>query len=243
MSLQFDGVGDYAAATGFPGSTYEATCGAWYRTGDTTAGREIMRLHRNNAVAYFRVVNSTTIESWVASAQRATWTIAQNTWYYLTISNSANSYDVIARVFDTSGNEIAVASGSNTWNGGSYARIAEFVLGNNDAYGDSALGYRRYARYWTRIQTQSQMAAEAAMTPSSGTPAASTTNLWGSWGLPDGTTTTDWSGGSHAITISGGATGSEEPTIGGGSSGGTGCRFSPARPQNLGRIYSIGGVF
>lgn len=218
MSLEFDAVADYARLTpaSAVGNTYSASMADWFRLQETTAGRIIASLTRANGTGALQVVNSTTLRSWTGGAERATWTVAQNTWYMVAISNDAGTGNVIMRLFDTSGSEIAVASGSNTWSGGNYAYIGSSVLGRSSVWEDTARCCHRYWRVWTRVLSQAQFADEAAMTPASGSPAASTTNLRGSWPLPDGTTTTDWSGNSVAISISGGSTSADEPTIGGG---------------------------
>lgn len=217
MSLEFNAVGDYGRLTpaSAVGNTYAASMVVVFRHQDSTASRIIASLSRANATGALMVVNSTTLQFHCASAQRATWTVALNSWYTVAISNDAGSGNVIMRLFGMDGNEIAVASGSNTYNGGSYAYIGSSVLGRSSQWEDSAFVCFRYWRVWTRTLTQAQFADEAAMTPVSGTPAASTTNLRGSWPLPDGTTTTDWSGNGVAITLNGGSTSSDEPTIGG----------------------------
>lgn len=235
MSLEFNAVGDYArinsanALGDGANPTYNGTLVAWYYVQDSTSGREILHIGGASATAYFMASNSTTMQFYVNGAARATWTIAQNTWYMLFMSNSADADSIVARVFRASGaGELAVATGSNTYAGGNYGPVNNICLGNDDAWGDSALGLWRYARWWRAILTQAEGLAEASHTPTSGSPAALTTLLRGSWALPDGTTATDWvSGGVGNITINSGGTSATEPTIGSGGGGGS------TRPPNL----------
>ena len=221
MSLEFNAIGDYARVNSAnalgDGSnpTYEGTLVGWYYHQSSTAVREIMRVGGGAGTTYFRVVGSTSIEMY-QGAQRATWTVAQNTWYFLYLSNSATSGNVIGRVFAASGGgEIAVASGSNTYAAGGFGTIGSICFGNDDVWGDSALALYRYARWWRSVISQADALTESNFTPTSGAPASQTTLLRASWPLPDGTTTTDWvSGGTGAITINSGSTSALEPVIG-----------------------------
>lgn len=225
MSLEFNAVGDYARVTSAnalgDGSnpTYEGTLMAWYYHQSSSAGAEIMRVGGGAGICYMRVASSTSLELY-QGAQRATWTVAQNTWYFLYLSNSANTGNVIGRVFaDAGGGEISVASGSNTYAAGGYGPVSSIAFGNDNAWGDSAVGLYRYARWWRSVISQADALTESSFLPSSGSPASQTTLLRGSWGLPDGTTATDWvSGGIGNITINSGSTSATEPSIGGGSS-------------------------
>lgn len=217
MSLEMDAVGDYVRLTPASevGNTYSATLVSLFRHQDSTAGRCIASLSRANGTGLLRVVNGTTLESYIAGAQRATWTVSLNSWYGVGISNDAASGNVIIRLFDMTGTEIAVASGSNTYTGGNYAFIGSAVLGRSSVWEDSAFVCHRYKRLFTRILSAAEMGTEVAFQPTSGAPSASSTNLRGSWPLPDGTSTTNW-GSAGTIAINGGGTSAQEPTIGGG---------------------------
>lgn len=222
MSLEFNAVGDYATRTGTAnlGNAYSGSMCAWYRAGDTTASREIVSIARGGGYVHARIASSTSMEFFADSAARATFTIAQNTWYLVCLITSDPT--MVMRVFDESGSELTPATGSNTYSASYFAQISRVRCGNDDAYGDSASGQYRYLRYWNGVSlSAAEFAAEAAMTPSAGTPAARTSGLYMSWPLPDGTDTTDWgSAGTRTPTINSGGTSAQEPSIGGGSSGG-----------------------
>lgn len=220
MSLELDAVGDYAQFVGAAGlgSSYSGSSFVWYRMGDSVAQREILSISRGLGTAKFMIQNATTIHLWLNAATRGTWTVSAGTWYGLALYTSESPDEARGRIFLENGSELSLASGTGVYTGfGAGAQVSNISLGNRDAYGDSSFGQFRYWRYWAAILSQADFAAEAAMVPSSGTPAARLTNLRGSWAVPDGTTTTDWSsGGAGAITINGGGTSAQEPTIGGG---------------------------
>lgn len=221
MSLEFNAVGDYATRTGTAnlGNAYNGSMCVWYRTGDTTAGREICAIIRGGGNVYARIASSTSLDFFADASARATFTIAQNTWYLICLVSSDPGLTM--RVFNEAGSELSPATGANTYNASYFAQVSRVRCGNDDAYGDSTLGQYRYLRYWNGVDlSQSEFASEAAMTPSAGTPAARTSGLYMSWPLPDATTTTDWgSAGTRTPTINSGGTSAQEPSIGGGGSG------------------------
>ena len=194
MSLRLDGVGDYAQRIGAAnlGNTVDGTALLWYRKEDSTADREILTLARSGQAGIWQIASSTQVKAHIATTYNGT----SGNWLFY---------------FYQSGTLTLVA----TQYGGSSNPTATLRVGNNDGWGDSALGSNRYLRFWNRTLSAAEIQAEFEMTPSGGTPAASTTNLFDSWLLPDGT---DGIGvfASTALTISGAVTSTEEPTIGGG---------------------------
>jgi hypothetical protein len=220
MSLELDAVGDYASRAGAAalGNSYAGSTLVWYRMGDSVAQREICSIARGLGTAFFLILNATTIQLWINAAARGTWTVSAGTWYGLALSTDETTDTARGRVFLENGSEVSPATGTGSYNPlGAGAQVSSVNLGNQNAYGDSASGQYRYWKYWAANLSQAEFAAEAAHIPTSGSPAVRTANLRGSWAVPDGTTTTDWSsGGAGAITINGGGTSAQEPTIGGG---------------------------
>lgn len=212
MSLRLDGVGDYAQRIGAAnlGNTVDGTALLWYRKEDSTADREILNLARSGQAGIWQIASSTQVKAHINSETG------------VNINMATNSYAGLATTYNgTSGNWLFYFYQSGTLTlvatqyGGSSNPTATLRIGNNDGWGDSALGSNRYLRFWNRTLSAAEIQAEFEMTPSGGTPAASTTNLFDSWLLPDGT---DGIGvfASTALTISGAVTSTEEPTIGGG---------------------------
>jgi len=210
MSFRIDGVGDYAQRTGAAnlGNSQLGTLVVWYRKEDSTVDREIITLSRSGSAGRFAIQSSTQIKGGVNSETPINQNMATNSWAGLAISVNSDSGNINC-YFYQSGTLTTVWSSS----AGAGGNLATLRLGNNDAWGDSASGSFRYARFWTAILDATEIQAEFEMTPSGGTPAARMTNLFDSWLLPTGT---DGSGvNSNSLTLSGGATSSEEPTIGG----------------------------
>lgn len=214
MSLRLDGVTDYAERTTAAnlGSTVNCTALMWYRKEDSTNDREILTMGKSGQGGLWQVASGTQIKAHISSESGVAINMATNSWAGLAITYNSTSGNWIF-YFYQSGTLTTVA----TQYGGSGSNTSSLRVGNNDAWGDSARGSNRYLRYWTRELSAAEVQAEFEMTPSSGTPAASATNLYLSWPLADSTDTTDWTGNSRAPTISGAATSSEEPTIGGGT--------------------------
>lgn len=212
MSLRLDGTGDYAQRTGAAnlGNTTNGTLLVWYRKEDSTADREILSLARSGQAGLWQIASGTQVKAHISSEAAVNINMATNSWAGLAVTHDETSGEWNF-YFYQSGTLTLVA----TQNGGAGGSLAGIRLGNNDAWGDSALGSNRYLRYWTRELSAAEVQAEFEMTPSSGTPAASGTNLYLSWPLANSTDTTDWSGNSRVPTLSGGSTSSEEPTIGG----------------------------
>lgn len=212
MSLRLDAVGDYAQRTGAAnlGNTTNGTALLWYRKEDSTADRDILTLARSGQAGIWQIASSTQVKAHINSEAGVNINMATNSWAGLAITHDETSGGWNF-YFYQAGTLTLVASQS----GGSGGSLATLRLGNNDGWGDSALGSNRYLRFWNRALSAAEIQAEFEMTPSGGTPAASTTNLFDSWLLPDGT---DGTGvfASTALTISGAATSSEEPTISGG---------------------------
>lgn len=214
MSLRLDGVTDYAERTTAAnlGSTVNCTALMWYRKEDSTNDREILTMGKSGQAGLWQVASSTQVKAHISSEAGVAINMAANSWAGLAITYNSTSGNWIF-YFYQDGTLTTVA----TQYGGSGANTSSLRVGNNDAWGDSASGSNRYLRYWTRELSAAEVQAEFEMTPISGTPAASATNLYLSWPLADSTDTTDWTGNSRAPTISGAATSSEEPTIGGGA--------------------------
>ena len=231
MSLRLDGVGDYAQRTGAAnlGNTADGTALLWYRKEDSTADREILNLARSGQAGLWQIASSTQVKAHINTEGAVNVNMATNSWAGLAVVHNATDANWYF-YFYQSGTLTLVA----TQGGGSGGNLATLRIGNNDGWGDSALGSNRYLRFWNRALSAAEIEAEFEMTPSGGTPAASTTNLFDSWLLPDGT---DGTGvfASTALTISGAATSSEEPTIGGGAPPAiVSVRQSPARSLGLG---------
>ena len=214
MSLRLNSTTAYAQLTGAAamGNSAVGTLLAWVRPEVATSGRELMMMSRPGRAVGFRVSDASNLTGFVSGGSSATYASATNVWIPLITQYDATSSDYVTKVY--AGGSITTVYTYNIYND---TNLATIRFGNNDAYGDTAQCSIRYARYWSRLLSNAELIDECEMTPSSGTPAASTTNLRGSWGLPDATTGTDWSGNGNTLTISGGATSSEEPTIGGGA--------------------------
>lgn len=212
MSLRLDGVGDYAQRIGAAnlGNTVDGTALLWYRKEDSTADREILNLARSGQAGIWQIASSTQVKAHINSETG------------VNINMATNSYAGLATTYNgTSGNWLFYFYQSGTLTlvatqyGGSSNPTATLRIGNNDGWGDSALGSNRYLRFWNRTLSAAEIQAEFEMTPSGGTPAASTTNLFDSWLLPDNADGVGVYAGT-TLTISGAVTSTEEPTIGGG---------------------------
>ena len=210
MSFRIDGVGDYAQRTGAAnlGNSQLGTLVVWYRKEDSTVDREIITLSRSGSAGRFAIQSSTQIKGGVNSETPTNQNMATNSWAGLAISVNSDSGNINC-YFYQSGTLTTVWSSS----AGAGGNLATLRLGNNDAWGDSASGSFRYARFWTAILDATEIQAEFEMTPSGGTPAARMTNLFDSWLLPTGTDGTGVNG--NSLTLSGGVTSSEEPPLGG----------------------------
>ena len=214
MSLRFDGVGDYAryqSAAGL-GNTTSGTLLGWYRKEDSTNDRDILALTRSGGSVVARIASATQIKGGYSgnTAGFGTYNVSNNTYVgiALTITDSTTQFYVYS-----GGSLTLVATDSSFY---TPTNLANVYFGDQPSWSDAALGCWRYGRFWSRILSSAEIEAEFGMTPSSGTPAASTTNLRGSWPMANSTDTTDWSGVGNTLTISGAVTSTEEPTIGGG---------------------------
>lgn len=228
MSLRFDGVGDYARYQGAAGlgNTTSGTLLGLYRKEDSTADRDIIALTRSGGGAVCRIASSTQIRvgytaEWASSVLV---NLANNTWMGLALTLT----DSQARVYTYSGGVLTLQITDSSFF--SATNLANCYFGDQGSWSDAALGCWRYGRFWSRILTSTELEDEFAMTPASGTPAASTTNLRGSWPMANSTDTTDWSGVGNTLTISGAVTSSDEPSIGG---GGGSVLPLPQRPPNM----------
>lgn len=226
MSLGFDAVGDFANRA--VGTGLAASWGGWWQRLSQVGDRQICEIETANRGLIFEEFNATNVGVRIiaGAGQLANFAVALNEWIFLAISRNANiinfyKYTEAGVRTDINLNvDIGVDAGTNT---------VAVRLGNNDGYGDTAFGSNRYWRAWTRALTAADWDAEVTMTPSGGTPAASVTSIWGSYLMPDGTTTTDVSGQSHPLSITSGVTSGGEPSIPG----------PPAVPQLLVRSQNI----
>lgn len=233
MSLRFDGVGDYARYQGAAGlgNTVSGTLLGWYRKEDSTNDRDILAITRSGHAIVLRIASSTQIKGGYTNNLPGfgTYSLANNTYAGLCIQMS----DSNVWVYGYSGGVLTQIM-TEAW-GYSSSYLANVYFGDQPSWSDAALGCWRYGRFWSRILSAAEIEAEFGMTPSSGTPAASTTGLRGSWPMANATDTTDWSGVGNTLTISGAVTSSDEPTIGGSASPAiVSVRQSPARPLGLG---------
>ena len=228
MSFRIDGVGDYAQRTGSAnlGSATSATFLVWFRKEGSTVDRDIAVMTKPGKAVIFRDQSSTQVKGGVNFGTFVNQSMALNSWAGLALRTDGSNWDTL---FYQSG-VLTVVHSESSYSGDP---IGNITLGNNDAWGDSAAGCLRYARFWTAALSNAEIQAEFEMTPSGGMPAARLTNLFDSWLLPTGT---DGSGvNSNSLTLSGGATSAEEPTIGGGAVVAAGIlRSTPARPQGVG---------
>lgn len=216
MSLEINGDNDYVIRNG-AANLGNATSGTYlggYFKNDATNNDIAMVFAKSGTSSNFRTVSATEMKMRVGSNDSSPFAANSGAWHKLAITISAagvfNCYagpmsGALALVYtDSSTNTNEISSVGIGQDGGSYT---------------SARGCHRYYRYWAgRVLTLGELEAEFAMTPSGGTPAASATNLYFSWPLPDGTDTTDLTGNGRVPTISGAVTSAEEPTIGGGAS-------------------------
>lgn len=215
MSLEINSDNDYFVRTGSAnlGSVTSGSCAGWYYKNDSTNQDLALVFSKSGTASSMRTASATEMRYRVGTNDSSTFAANNGTWMKLAMTVTAGGDFIgyaapagspLVQVFEfdsTNVNEITTISGGQ--NGGTFT---------------SARGSYRYFRYWAgRVLTLEELEAEFAMTPSSGTPAASVTNLYLSWPLPDGTTTTDWGSNSAPPTISGAATSLEEPTIGGAS--------------------------
>jgi len=216
MSLRFAGTSGYArinsAAT--LGNTVNGSILTWYRKEDSTADREIISLTRPGGGATIHAYSATQIRGGYTSnlAGMSFYNVSNGTYIGLALTYADGTISFYA--YD--GSDAVLVGTDNS--SGSGANLNIMTFGNTGAWGAAAVGCHRYGRYWSRVLSLSELTAEFEMTPSVGTPAASTTSLRGSWLFPDSTTNTDLSGLGNTITIANGSTSSDEPPIGGGGS-------------------------
>lgn len=231
MSFRLDGTTDYAQRTTAAnlGNSQLGTLVVWYRKEDSTLDREIMALSRSGSAGRFAIQSSTQIKGGVSGETPINQNMATNSWAGLATTVNSDS-GIINCYFYQSGTLTTVWTSS----AGAGGNLATLRLGNNDAWGDSASGSFRYARFWTAILDATEIQAEFEMTPSGGTPAARMTNLFDSWLLPTGTDGSGVNG--NSLTLSGGATSSEEPPIGGGGGPALTVPFMVPRQRTLLRL-------
>lgn len=232
MSLELNSDNDYVARNGAAnlGNTTEGTFLGWYYKNDSTNGDIITYMGKSGSTAHFRTISATQIRGRLGVGGGADANLSNGEWAGLAIT--VTSAGVFSLYMFVGGVLTLVHSeaSSNT------NEITGIELGQSGGSYTSARGARRYQRFWTRVLTTEEMTAEFQMTPDAETPAASETELFLSWPLPDGTDTTDLSGNGNVPTISGAVTSAEEPTIGGGGASPAivSVRQSPARPLGLG---------
>lgn len=216
MSLRFASTSGYANLNGAAalGNSNNGTLLGWWRKEDSTNGRDIIALSRSGGGAVIRTLSSTQITGGYSanSGGFGTYNVSNNTYVGLALTIS----DSTVQFYAYNGTAVTLVVTDSTFY--TPTNLNNIYLGDTGAWGDAAIGCHRYARYWPRILTSAQILDEFEMVPDSGTPAADTTNLRGSWLLPDATTATDLSGVGNTLTISGGSTSSDEPSIGGGGS-------------------------
>lgn len=215
MSLRFDGVSDYARLTGAAalGNSTSGTLLGWYRKEDSTADRDILVLSRSGSSG--RIAISATAGNIKGlysgdAGSAVNYAVATNTWVGLAITLTDSALNIYA----FSGGTLTLIMSDTTFYAPS--NLSNAFFGDTGSWSEAAFGCYCYGRYWSRVLSPAELTAEFGMTPSSGTPAASTTGLRGSWPMANATDTTDWSGVGNTLTISGAVTSTEEPTIGGG---------------------------
>ena len=233
MSLRFASTSGYANLNGAAalGNSNNGTLLGWWRKEDSTNGRDILALSRSGGGAVIRSLSSTQITGGYSANTGGfgTYNLANNLYVGLALTTT----DSVVQFYAWDGSSLTLVATDSTF----YAptNLNNVYFGDTGAWGDAAIGCHRYGRYWSRVLSSAEILAEIQMTPSGGTPAASTTNLRGSWLFPDATTNTDVSGVGNTITISNGSTSTDEPTIGGSASPAiVSVRQSPARPLGIG---------
>lgn len=222
MSLRLDGVTDYGhiGAGGNQstalGSVPTHTILIWYRKEDSTVARQAVSVgHGSQNDDWSVSPNADNLRAYTTYGPTQTdYAVATNAWVALAIVRNGRYTSWYA--WTEAGVRTNVQVNVDTFD---YSNnTANVLIGNDNPYGDTALGSYRYCRVWAAALTTTELDAEVAFTPSSGSPAVRTADLKASWGLPDATTGTDWSAAGNTLTLSGGATSGEEPTI---PSGGT----------------------
>lgn len=229
MSLELNTDNSYIVRTGAAnlGNVASGTYLGWYFKNDSTNGDDVFSLGISGNGGVFRTISATQMRALLSVGGGATFTANNSEWIGLAVTVSSGAFTLYTYQAGTLTQRHAESVSS--------ANVSGLYCGQNGGYYTSARGCHRYQRYWTRVLSAAEIEAEFEMTPSSGTPAASATNLYLSWPLANSTDTTDWTANSRAPTISGAATSAEEPTIGGGASIALAdIRQSPARPLGLG---------
>lgn len=233
MSLRFAGTSGQANLNGAAalGNTTSGTILGWWRKEDSTVDRDILQLSRSGGGAVIRVGAAGQIKGGFNQnvAGFGTFNVSTNAYVGLALTIS----DSVVQFYAYDGSSLTLVATDTSF----YAptNLNNCYFGNTGAWGAAAVGCHRYGRYWSRVLSSAEILAEFQMIPSPGTPAASTTNLRGSWLFPDATTNTDVSGVGNNLTIANGSTSSDEPTIGGSASPAiVSVRQSPARPLGLG---------
>lgn len=216
MSLRFAGTNGYASLSGAAalGNSANGTLLGWYRKEDSTVDRDIIYLSKPSHAAVVRIASSTQIRGGYSgnAGGFGTYNVSNNTYVGLAVTMS----DSTVQVYAYNGSAVTLVATDSSFY--APANLGTIYFGDTGAWGDAAIGCHRYGRYWSRVLSSAEILAEFEMTPSGGTPAASTTNLRGSWLMPDASTATDVSGVGNNLTIANGSTSSEEPTIGGSAS-------------------------
>lgn len=215
MSLEINSDNDYFARNGASnlGSVTSGTLVGWYYKNDATNNDLAVVFSKSGTSSSFRTVSATEMKVRCGSNDSSNFTANSSTWMKLAVTvTSDGTFTFYAAPAGSSLAQVYTENSTNT------NQVAAITGGQDGGSYTSARGAYRYFRYWAgRVLTFEEIEAEFAMTPSSGSPAASVTSLYLSWPLPDGTTTTDWGSNSAPPTISGAATSAEEPTIGGGA--------------------------
>ena len=216
MSLRFAGTSGYARLSGAAalGNSTSGTLLGWYRKEDSTADRDIFGLTRSGGGAVVRIGATGQIKGGYThnTSGFGTYNVSTNTYVGLALTLT----DSAVQIYAYDGSAVTLVVTDSTFFAAT--NLTTIYVGDQGPWGDGAIGCYRYLRYWPRILSSAQILDEFEMVPDSGTPAADTTNLRGSWLLPDATTATDLSGVGNTLTISGGSTSSDEPSIGGGAS-------------------------
>lgn len=213
MSLRFAGTSGQANLNGAAalGNTTSGTILDWWRKEDSTVDRDILQLSRSGGGAVIRVGAAGQIKGGFNQnvAGFGTFNVSTNAYVGLALTIS----DSVVQFYAYDGSSLTLVATDNSF----YAptNLNNCYFGNTGTWGAAAVGCHRYGRYWSRVLSSAEILAEFQMIPSPGTPAASTTNLRGSWLFPDATTNTDVSGVGNTITISNGSTSADEPPIGG----------------------------
>lgn len=213
MSIEFTGNNDYLIRTGEAnlGSAANGSALLWFNRNDSAAGADIFAIGKSGNGGLFRTQSSTTIRAAVNTniSSGTDYSLGNGTWVGLAVTMGSDNY---YRMYVYEGGSITALHAEDTYGS---ANVSEIRIGQNGGYYTTCRGYYRYLRFFNRTLSQAEIEAEFQMTPSGGTPAASSTNLFDSW-LLGGTSDLTGVYGSTTLSLGGGSTSANEPSIGGG---------------------------